>query len=194
MGRLLWQQPYSQGYDEHSACPLYDEPFLRTMQPFRAGSDLFVIEDAPGKAADAEDSAYRLRRVRHDAKMSNDVVSSVLLDGYVYGFDLAAIQTSRHRPSQGQFRCMNFKTGEILWSSDRPGQASIVAADGKLLLFNDRGELLLVRANPRRCESSRTPWSSAEKPAGRRPAFTAVGSIFAARPGRRAFLWASPNR
>ena len=57
-------------------------------------------------------------------------------------------QTSPHRPSRGMFRCMDFKTGKTLWSSDRPGQATIAVADGKLLLFNDRGEVLLVRANP----------------------------------------------
>ena len=45
-----------------------------------------------------------------------------------------------------------FQNRRVLWSSDRPGQATIVAADGKLLLFNDRGEVLLVRADPHRYE------------------------------------------
>ncbi len=38
-GRLLWRRPCSHGYTEHAAFPLYAEPYLRTMQPFRAGSD-----------------------------------------------------------------------------------------------------------------------------------------------------------
>ena len=151
-GRLLWQQSYSHGYDEHAAFPLYDEPYLRTMQAFRGGSDLYRLEaGSPGDKAIA-DSACRLTMVRHDSQMSNDVASSVLLDGYVYGFDLRDIQTNRHRPSRGTFRCLNFQTGAASWSSDGPGQATIVAADGKLLLLNDRGEVLLVRANPRRYE------------------------------------------
>jgi outer membrane protein assembly factor BamB len=167
-GRLLWHEPYSRGYDEHANSPLYDEPYLRTMQPFRAGSDLHKIEEVPRKrtvpivapanielsplTAASERSGYRLKLVRHDEKMSNDVASSVLVGGYIYGFDLRDIQTARHRPSRGEFRCMNFKTGDILWSSDRPGQSTIVVADGKLLLFNDRGEVILIRANPRRYE------------------------------------------
>ncbi len=181
-GRLLWHESYSRGYDEHSNSPLYNEPYLRVMQPFRAGSDLYEIEEVPregtvpifaGTAAKPwltkmgqspstppDRSTYRLALVRHDQKMSNDIASSVLVDGYVYGFDLRDIQTSRHRPSRGEFRCMDFKTGQILWSSDRPGQATIVVAQSagvppalpKLLLFNDRGEVLLVRANPRRYE------------------------------------------
>ena len=167
-GRLLWQQPYSHGYDEHANSPLYDEPYLRTMQPFQAGSDLYVIEEVPRggtvpifvpakmglspSTPAPEQSGCRLKLVRHDERMSNDVASSVLVGAYVYGFDLRDIQTSRHRPSRGEFRCLDFKTGDILWSSDRPGQATIVVADGKLLLFNDRGEVLLVRANPKRYE------------------------------------------
>lgn len=185
-GRQLWQEAYSRGYDEHSAFPLYAEPWLRTMQPFRGGSSLYELVDSdaakdpssitstavpaefaasldaerftgsPGhnKATgrEAKEPGERIKLVRHDAKMSNDVASSVLVDGYVYGFDIRDIQTNRHRPSRGQFRCMDFKTGEILWSSDRPGHATIVVADGKLLLFNDRGEVLLVRANPQRYE------------------------------------------
>ena len=148
-GRLLWQQPYSSGYDEHAAFPLYDEPYLRTMRTFRAGSDLHVIEVAPPERNPGDESGYRLRLVHHDPQMSNDVASSVLVGGYVYGFDIQAAQTSPHRPSRGMFRCIDFKTGKTLWSSDRPGQATIAVADGKLLLFKDRGELLLVRANPR---------------------------------------------
>ena len=147
-GELLWEQSYSSGYDEHAAFPLYDEPYLRTMQPFRAGSDLYMLEAAPRKNGTPDKSQYRLKPLRHDSQMSNDVASSVLVNGCVYGFDVQGRQTSPHRPTRGMFRCMDFTTGKTLWSSDRPGQASIAVADGKLLLFNDRGEVLLVRANP----------------------------------------------
>ncbi len=145
-GRLLWEQGYSAGYDEHAAAPLYDEPYLRTMQAFRAGSRLYKLEAAP-PAPDAAVPGCQIKLVRDDPQMSNDIASSVLVDGFVYGFDLNTIQTTRGRPSRGVFRCMDFKTGQVRWSSDRPGQASIVVADGKLLMLNDRGQVLLVRAN-----------------------------------------------
>jgi hypothetical protein len=53
---------------------------------------------------------------------------------------------------------LDAETGETVWQyrygwpSDRPGQATIAAADGKLFLFNDQGEVLLIRANPQRYE------------------------------------------
>jgi outer membrane protein assembly factor BamB len=145
-GRPLWRKSYSNGYDEHAAFPLYDEPYLRTMQPFRAGSDLHRLETPPRESESADKSSCQLTFVRHDPQMSNDVASSVLLDGVVYGFDIRGAQTNPRRPSRGMFRAMDFKSGSTLWSSDRPGQATIAVAGGKLLLFNDRGELLLVRA------------------------------------------------
>ena len=34
-----------------------------------------------------------------------------------------------------------FSTGKVRWASDRPGHATVLAADGKLLLWNDAGRL-----------------------------------------------------
>jgi hypothetical protein len=178
-GILLWGRNYSTGYDEHAAMPLYEEPYLRTMQPFRGGSDLFILQklDAMTQSREGEAPAEppgipnitattaarrgprppdeidcRLKLVRTDKQMSNDVASSVLADGCVYGFDLREIQSRRQRPSRGEFRCMDFKTGAIRWSSKTIGHAAIAVADGKLFLFNDRGEAILVLATPERCE------------------------------------------
>ena len=148
-GRLLWRRPYSHGYDEHAAMPLYEEPYLRTMLPFRAGSDLFRLEEAPHGGNAAGGSECQLAFVRHDPQMSNDVASSVLVDGVVYGFDIRGPQTSPRRPSRGTFRAIDFKSGDTLWSSDVLGQATIAVAGDKLLMLNDRGNLLLVRASPK---------------------------------------------
>jgi hypothetical protein len=158
-GIMLWSKLYSTGYDEHAAAPIYKEPYLRTMQPFRGGSDLFILEnlspDVPSASTTAEhplDKECRLKLLRTDRQMSNDVASSVLVGDCVYGFDLREIQSRRQRPSRGEFRCMDFISGEIRWSDATVGHSSIAAADGKLFLFNDRGEAILLRANPDRCE------------------------------------------
>jgi outer membrane protein assembly factor BamB len=151
-GQPLWRRESSKGYDEHSNFPLYDEPYLRTSQAFRGGSDLYRLIETNRADKSSNASPCRIELVRHDSQMSNDVASSVLIGGHVYGFDLRDIQTAPSRPSRGSFRCLDFKTGKIRWSSDRPGHASIAVADGKLFLFNDRGEVLLVRADPHRYE------------------------------------------
>ena len=123
-----------------------------------------LTEEAPG-----------YRTVWKSSHLSNDVCSSVLVDGFLYGFDIRDVQSKPHRPSRGQFRCLDFLTGDERWANGTVnqrrgfndeigesfkdatgnlpvGQASVLAVDGKLILFNDTGELVLARANPNQYE------------------------------------------
>jgi PQQ-like domain len=141
-GRLLWQKHWSQGYDEHSVQPLYQEPYLMIACPFRSGAEMYRLE-----AAD-ETASLTVTQVWSSRDFSNDILSSVLVDGYVYGFDIRDIQAKAHRPSKGLFKCLELSTGKIRWASDRPGHAGVISADGKLILFNDSGQIVLARQSP----------------------------------------------
>lgn len=150
-GKLQWEKSYSQGYDEHSAFPLYAEPLLMIASPFRGGATMYRLlplgeQDGVVKTTVGAEIAWQ------SPKLSNDVASSVLVNGSIYGFDLRDAQSKAQRPSRGEFRCLDAQTGVVQWSSDAPGHCSIIAADGKLVLFNDRGEVLLLRQNPERYE------------------------------------------
>ncbi len=158
-GKLLRELDLSQGYDEHSCWPIYKEPYLWTASPFRSGSQLYEIpEDL--------DSDEELKLTWTSKTMSNDVLSSVLVDDHIYGFDIFDVQSKTQRPSRGMFRCIEFMSGTEKWSQgtgnprrggkkDDPneiGQSGIVAVDGKLILLNERGELILLKANPEKLE------------------------------------------
>lgn len=149
-GKQLWNLEFSQGYDEHAAAPLYQEPHLMIAGPFRSGAKLFRISEHEKEKTEKDKPVGELavKSVWENLKFSNDVASSVLLDGYVYGFDLKDAQSRLNRPSRGEFRCLDFATGKIQWSSPQVGQANIIVADGKLVLFNDNGEVILARADP----------------------------------------------
>lgn len=164
-GTRMWSLQLSNIYDEHAAWPIYRDGCLWVSGPFQAGSRLLQLP-----ATDGAD----VQQLWQSKRMSNDVASSVLVGDYIYGFDLKDLQTKPRQPSRGTFRCMEFLTGEVQWSQgdakarrrgprlihsgegsdDEPvvGQAGTVVADGKLFLLNDVGELILVRANPRRYE------------------------------------------
>ncbi len=144
-GRLLWEDEFSHSYDEHSAAPLYREPLLMTAGPFRSGAKCYRLVEEEG-------AALKPSTVWETPKFSNDVASSVLVEGFVYGFDLKDAQSRLNRPSRGEFRCLNFETGQIAWSTDRVGHASVIVADGKLILFNDKGEVILARVNSQQYE------------------------------------------
>jgi len=164
-GQLLWRFELSRGYDEHSSWPLYREPHLWISSPFRAGSEMLELTSDP---------TVPVRSLGKQPLMSNDIFSSVLIDGAIYGFDVREAQAKTHRSTRGVFRCIDFMTGEECWSvgdgrplrqssSDAPpatasqdtpliGHATVIAVDGKLILFNDLGELILARATRERYE------------------------------------------
>jgi hypothetical protein len=43
-----------------------------------------------------------------------------LVEGAIYGFDVHDIQAKVHRPTRGQFRSLDFLTGESHWSFGDP--------------------------------------------------------------------------
>jgi hypothetical protein len=95
-GRQLARFEMSQGYDEHSAWPLYREPLLWISHPFKAGSILLEI---PAFAETGP--VQRLASVRRSPLMSNDILSSVLVGEHLFGFDLFEAQAKTHRASRG---------------------------------------------------------------------------------------------
>lgn len=153
-GELLWRHVLSSGYDEHSSWPLYREPLLWISAPFRTGGELLELTDDPGQP---------VRSRSKQNLISNDIFSSVLFDNAIFGFDVKDPQAKTHRSTRGFFRCVDFESGEELWSvgDDRPirsrttplstgeqiGHATVIVADGKLILFNDLGELILAKAS-----------------------------------------------
>ena len=154
-GELLVRRELSHGYDEHSAWPIYREPHLWISGPFRSGSRLLKLP---------ESLTRDFELVWNSRLLSNDVSSSVMVDGFVYGFDIYDVQSKTQRPSRGKFVCLDFQTGEEQWSQgsgvarrrpddnlDEIGQSGIIAADGKLIVFNERGELILLEATPEEC-------------------------------------------
>ena len=141
-GRLLWQHVFSQGYDEHAAAPIYREPHLLIASPFKSGAQIYRVSRSPN-----QQKLFEATWELDIPKLSNDTASSLLLGNHVYGFDLREIQAKRRRPSRGSFRCIEWPTGKIKWSEDSTGHASVIAADEKLILYNDKGEIILVAAD-----------------------------------------------
>ena len=159
-GERLWRLELSRGYDEHSCWPLYQEPHLWISGPFRKGGMLLELSDDP---------AAPVRELRRGDPIANDIFSSVLSNGAIFGFDVLEPQSSAWRSTRGMFRCVDFATGQELWSAgtkrpmrdeelplttggDWPGHASVIHADNRLLVFNDLGELLMLRDSRERCE------------------------------------------
>lgn len=77
--------------------------------------------------------------------MRNHFNNSILVGDYLYGCD-----GNSNLGRVVRLTCMNFKTGETSWLKRGPGCGSLIAADGKLLILNDDGTLVLAEATSKR--------------------------------------------
>jgi outer membrane protein assembly factor BamB len=77
-----------------------------------------------------------------DESMSNHYSTSVLKDGYLYGFD--------GRQEFGQtLRCVELATGKVMWNVDGFGAGSLLIAGDTLVITRESGELALAPASPK---------------------------------------------
>jgi len=157
-GAELWRDRWSpDGYDEHAAAPLYHEPFLFCAAPFRQGTRVLKLT-YEGAIAKAE-------LVWQSHVLCNDVFSSVLADGFVYGSDVRLGEAKADGGTPSQFKCVELATGRECWSSKRPGYANVLSCGDKLILVNEAGELLVVAASAEAYrELARVPVIGSRKP------------------------------
>ena len=75
--------------------------------------------------------------------LSNHISTSIYIDGYLYGID-----GDYHKNIKDcSLRCIDFKTGDIMWEKKMRG-ASLMAADGKLIILEGDGTLRIAEATP----------------------------------------------
>jgi outer membrane protein assembly factor BamB len=129
---------------------------VRFRKPWRARYDASVNAASPVVAGDLLflSASYQtgavLLRVRKDGveevwkgddSLSCHYNTPVHHGGYLYGID--------GRQERGaRLRCVELKTGQVKWTRDRFGCASLLLADGRLIALTEDGDLVLLEATP----------------------------------------------
>lgn len=136
-GRRYWHDPWKTLYGTNVATPVLlpnDRVFVSAS--YDIGGSLLQVT-----AADGEPSATTLWRSRD---IKTHFHSAIYHEGHLYGFD------------DGTLKCLEANGGETRWaergrgrdSGPALGKGSVLLADGKLLLFGERGTLVLAEATP----------------------------------------------
>ena len=76
-----------------------------------------------------------LEPVWENKRMGNKMTGCVLIDGHLYGFDETVLS------------CMDLE-GETKWRHRGLGYGALMAADKRLIVLDDQGELLVAEATP----------------------------------------------
>ncbi|MFM7319909.1 MAG: PQQ-binding-like beta-propeller repeat protein [Armatimonadota bacterium] len=121
-GSRRWSFPWQTSYDVNAADPVL------------VGEDIFIASNY-GKGG----ALVRVDRGKPSAKwqtrsMRNHFNSCVLVGGFLIGND------------ENTLRCIDAATGAERWAMRGLGKGGLIAADGKLVILTERGELVLANA------------------------------------------------
>jgi len=131
-GRLLWR------YDHEMLCPVSGEP-LNTGTPILVAPDRIFLASGAGAALIQpvrRGESFEVRTIWESRWMRSDVNTAVLVGDHVYGFDGSFLE------------CLDVGTGKVRWRARGFGKGSLIAADGRLIVLGESGNLGLVRATP----------------------------------------------
>lgn len=132
-GKQQWEFPWKTLYDVNAADPIVV-----------SDSQVFISSDYDHGSALLEVKGNQVRAVWETKNMKNPFASSVLLNGFIYGISAYA-----GKPN-GTLRCIDAKSGDLKWSEASIGNGALMAADGKLIVMSEKGELVIAEATPLR--------------------------------------------
>ena len=133
-GELLWDFPHTNRWSVHPNTPIYNDGYLFCFSGYGQGSVMLDL------STDGSSVKEVWRKVELDSRMGG----MVLIDGYLYGSG----------DNAREWRCVNWKTGEETYAAKDIAKGAVVAADGMLYCYSERGELALVKAKPEAFEIS----------------------------------------
>jgi outer membrane protein assembly factor BamB len=81
----------------------------------------------------------------NDTSLSSHYVTPIFVDGCLYGFH-------GRQETGAEFRCVEAATGKVFWSEGSVAMGQIVRQRDQLVVLTQEGELLLIHADPRRCD------------------------------------------
>ncbi len=123
-----WPSPFR----TNSTTPIVQENRIYISSAYQVGCGLFEFD---GKS---------LKEIYTSKGMRNHFNNSILVDGYLYGFD-----GNSNLGRVVQLTCMDFATGEVAWKKAGFGCGSLMIADKKLVILSETGTLVVAQASPK---------------------------------------------
>lgn len=132
-GEYLWRHSHVTDYVVNANTPLYHDGYLYTVSGYDTGGQMFELSE-DGKS---------IKRVWSQDTLDSQMGAAVLVDGYIYG--------SGHQ-NRG-WHCLDWKTGKVQYTAREIGnKGAIIFSDGMLYCYSERGDVALVKPNPRQFE------------------------------------------
>lgn len=128
-GEAEWDHRWITRYGINAANPIVNGDFVFMSSGYGKGAT--VIEMTDGDP----------RTVWVNKDFHNQLNTSVLIDGHLYGIDGDTTENAT-------LRCVDFKTGKVRWSEGGVGSGSLIGGDGHLFVLSAKGKLGILPASP----------------------------------------------
>jgi outer membrane protein assembly factor BamB len=132
-GTVLWRYVFGNQYNATCTTPVWSDNLLFVSAAYGVGSACLEITVKNGTWTATEKWKHK--------KLQVLFATAMVVDGHVYGChgDLSAFA----------LKCLDLKTGEVKWEERMDDRQSLLAIDGYLLCWGERGSLRLLELQPK---------------------------------------------
>ncbi len=127
-GKMLWSHPHTNRYQVHANTPVFYDGAVFCFSGYGQG----------GVKLNLSADGSKIEKAWFNEKLDSRIGGIVVLDGYLYGSG----------DNAREWRCVDWKTGQEKYASKELAKGVVIAADGMLYCYSERGELALVQASP----------------------------------------------
>lgn len=121
-----WKSPYK----TNATTPIVVGDTIFISSGYKVGCGLFRLSNG------------KLEQIYAETSMRNHFNNSILLDGWLYGFD-----GDSHNGRNVTLNCIELESGKLAWKQRGLGCGSLIAADGKLIILSETGRLVLAEVS-----------------------------------------------
>lgn len=134
-----WRAPQLESVN--AAVPLVRENEVMISECYDVGSALLQLDPTLRKPTVLRQDPLN----RRGQSMRAHWATPVLVGDVFFG-------SSGRNPGDTDFRCVDWKSGEVRWIENRRERTSLLGVDGHLIVLGEYGGMELIRANPNRYE------------------------------------------
>ncbi len=128
-GNLLWSYPQTNQYMVHANTPVYHDGAIFCFSGYGQGGVMLDINEDGSKA----------EKKWFSSMMDSRMGGAVYYDGYIYGSgDKSRV-----------WFCTEWESGDTTYTSKEIAIGVVIMADEKLFCYSQRGELAMVKADPK---------------------------------------------
>jgi outer membrane protein assembly factor BamB len=135
LAHFPWRARLLESVNASSSVVVNNEVFIS--ETYELGSALVRFTGS------AFEEVWSDRGRRRDRTMALHWNTPIEHEGFLYG-------SSGYHSPEAELRCVEWKTGKVMWSEPDMGRSSLLLVDGTLICLSEDGVLRLIRAAPAR--------------------------------------------